>query len=408
MRAVQFTLFCLFLASQAAYASLEYNLTPGVTPVSHDIYKLHMTVFWVCVAIGTVVFSVMIYSMIYHRKSRGAKAAHFHEHFWLEIIWTIIPFFILVSLAIPGTRVLINMQDESKPDLTIKITGFQWKWKYEYIDSGISFFSNISTPFDERMGKAPKNPNYLREVDHPLVIPIHKKIRFLVTSNDVIHSWWVPDLGVKRDAVPGFINETWARVNRPGTYRGQCAELCGINHAFMPIVVIALSQKGFDDWVTQQKGGAPVATNVTVTPTAGTTPTTAPTTTPQSAAVSTTPTSSAPAAKLTLDEQMKHGEQIFLGTCAACHKPDGTGSPPVFPALKGDPVTTGKPITKHIDTVLFGRPGTAMQAFKDQFSDDDLSAVITYERNAWGNNTGDVVQPNDIKKERATGSAPPA
>lgn len=503
MRATQFTLFSLLSASCEMGYPLEFNLPQGVTTVSRDIYGLHMTVLWVCVIIGIIVFGSIIYSIIYHRKSKGAKAAHFHEHLWLEITWTLVPFFILVGLAIPGTRVLINMNDEAKPDLTIKITGYQWKWKYEYLDKGVSFFSNLSTPFDEMSGIKPKNPNYLREVDHPLVVPIHKKIRFLVTSNDVIHAWWVPELGVKRDAVPGFINETWARVNRPGTYRGQCAELCGINHALMPIVVSALSEQGFENWLNEQKTATQLTTVASATPAAATAPTTqappltqaqptpltsgevaveaaeaaaegakataeaaeaisktspvtkaaeaaasgaaatakavkdavekfegttitqptlttttkppiqktqpgtpkSPTTptTPTAPSTPTTPSTSTPTAaaptatpKKSLADLMKQGEQVFLGTCAVCHQSTGEGLPPTYPALKGSKIVTG-PLPTHLDRVLNGKPGTAMQAFRDQFSVDDLAAVITYERNAWGNNTGDAVQPDQVK-----------
>jgi cytochrome c oxidase subunit 2 len=379
----QFTLFYLLLTSSAAYANESYfNLTQGVSPLSHDIYNLHMTIFWICVAIGIVVFGVMIYSIIFHRQSKGAKAAHFHEHLWLEITWTIIPVLILISMAIPATRVLIHMHDFSEPDLSIKVTGYQWRWRYEYLDLGIKFFSNNATPYQQMHGNAKKDKDYLREVDHPLVLPIHKKIRFLITSNDVIHGWWVPDLGVKQDTIPGFINAAWTRINRPGIYRGQCSKLCGLNHGFMPIVVVALPQKDFDNWVAEQKGlppptiaPSPVATPQTTTPTA-----------PAAAVVT---------KKWTLPELMKKGEEVYLNMCATCHKPDGSGAPPVFPAMKGSKIALGS-VKNHIDIVLNGKPGTAMQAFKDQYSDEELAAVITYERNAFGNNTNTLVQPADI------------
>lgn len=229
------------------------NMTPGVTPMSRSIYDLHMTVFWICVAIGVVVFGVMIYSIIRHRKSAGYQAAKFHEHTWLEITWAIIPFIILVIMAVPATKTLIQMNDDSDSTVTIKITGYQWKWNYEYLDQGIKFFSNLSTSQDELNNLVPKNKWYLLEVDHPLVVPIDEKIRFLVTSNDVVHSWWVPALGVKRDALPGFINEAWTKIEKPGIYRGQCAELCGTNHGFMPIVVVAVTQPEFAAWVKQQQ-----------------------------------------------------------------------------------------------------------------------------------------------------------
>ncbi len=386
-QAAHCTLISLFFASSAAFADFQLNLTEGVTPVSHDIYGLHMTIFWICVVIGIIVFGVMLYSIIYHRKAPGKKPAHFHSHLWLEITWTIIPFFILVAMAIPAIKVLTHMHDVNQPDLSIKITGYQWKWRYEYLNLGINFFSNIATPYDQIHGNAKKGPDYLREVDHPLVVPIHKKIRFLITSNDVIHGWWVTDLGVKQDAIPGYINENWARINRPGIYRGQCSKLCGLNHAYMPIVVIALPEKDFNNWVALQKNGN-VAPPVISTPKPDVSKT-----------VIQTPQTTSPAKQTTLAESMKHGEQVYLGMCATCHKPDGSGTPPVFPALKGSPVATG-PVEKHIDTVLNGRPGTAMQAFKEQYSDEELAAVITYERNAFGNNMGTVVQPGDIAVAR--------
>lgn len=407
MRARHCTLLSLFLASSATRADWVLNLTPGVTPTSHDIYDLHMTIFWICVAIGVVVFGVMFYAIVHHRKSKGVKAAQFHEHLWVEITWSIIPFIILILMAIPATKVLIHMRDTTKADVTIKITGFQWKWQYEYLDNDIRFFSNSTTPFEQIHNKAPKDANYLRTVDHPLVVPIHKKIRFLVTSNDVIHSWWVPDLGTKQDAIPGYINEAWTRINRPGTYHGQCAELCGINHAYMPIVVIAMAEKDYANWVAEQKGG--VVTPATPVPTVPTKPATEtlakPAVPTPAAAVAAVPPVASPTQKLTKEQQMQLGEKIFNGTCAVCHQANGEGMPPVYPSLKGSKIAIG-PLPIHLNRVIFGKAGTAMQAFKDQFSDEELAAVITYERNSWGNNTGDTVQPDDIKTEKAKGPLP--
>lgn len=365
---------------------MSLNMTPGVTPVSRDIYDLHMTIFWICVVIGVIVFSFLFYAIINHRKSKGVTPAQFHEHRWIELTWTIVPFLILVIMAIPATLVLHRISDTSKPDLTIKITAYQWKWRYEYLDQGISFFSNIATPYQQIHNLIPKDQNYLRTVDHPLVLPMHKKIRFLITSNDVIHSWWVPDFGIKRDAVPGFINESWARINRAGTYHGQCAELCGINHAYMPIVVTVLGEKDFSDWMSNQKN--PTAT----TPSAPTSSITTP---------STTTTPAAPAAALTLDQLMQKGEKVYMSLCVVCHQPNGQGMPPTFPAIKQSKIAIG-PREPHIHIVMNGKPGTAMQAFKDQLSDEDLAAVITYERNAFGNNTKDLIQPNEIKKARSS------
>ncbi|OGT38214.1 MAG: cytochrome c oxidase subunit II [Gammaproteobacteria bacterium RIFCSPHIGHO2_12_FULL_38_14] len=368
MRSVQSTLVALFTASSAAYAETTLNLTQGVSPISHDVYQLHMIIFLICVVIGLIVFGAMFYSIIFHRHSKGVKPAEFHSHTILEIGWTIVPAIILVLMAIPATKVLLNMNNNEKEEITIKITGYQWKWRYEYLEDGVSFFSNLSTPRDQMDNKAPKSPNYLREVDNPLVVPIHKKIRFLITSNDVNHSWWVPDLAVKRDAIAGFINEGWTKIDKAGTYRGQCAELCGINHAFMPIVVVATTEQGYKDWVAQQKGEAQQG--------------------------------SADVNKAwTMDELMKKGEQIYSRICAACHQPGGTGLPPTFPALKGSKVATG-PIPNHVNTVFNGVSGTAMQAFKSQLSDVELASVITYERNAFGNNTGTMVQPIQIKAFR--------
>lgn len=363
-----------------AFAAYELNMTPGVTPISQDIFNLHMTIFWICVAIGVVVFGVMFYSLYAHRKSRGYKAATFHGNTRIEIFWAVIPFIILVIMAIPATTVLIDMEDSSKADVNIKVTGYQWKWQYEYLDEGISFYSNLSTPMDQLKNKAPKGEWYLLEVDKPLVVPIHKKIRFLVTANDVIHAWWVPALGIKRDAIPGFIHEAWARIEKPGIYRGVCAELCGLNHAYMPIVVDARTPEDYEKWVKEQMATAQ-----------------------QAAATSKADLNR----QYTLQELMPRGEKIFNTTCAACHKADGMGMPPAFPPLKGSKIATG-PIKDNIDIVLNGKPGTAMMAFAPQYNNTELASVITYVRNAWGNadktahgaNAGGVVQPNEIEAAR--------
>lgn len=362
----------LAIIAWPAAAAWHLNMPRGVTPTSKDIYDLHMTIFWICVAIGVVVFSVMIYALIYHRKSRGAVASKFHEHPGLEIIWAVIPFVILVIMAIPATRVLIAMDDTADADVTVKITGYQWKWQYEYLDQGISFFSILSTPPDQYQlhGNGKFDKWYLLEVDNKLVLPVNRKIRFLVTANDVIHSWWVPDLGVKRDALPGFIGEAWARIDKPGIYRGQCAELCGNGHGYMPIVVEAVSEAKFDQWVAKKLAAKRKA-------------------------------EAAEVRQWTKGELMQLGKATYDKVCAVCHKVDGTGQPPTFPPIKASSVSVGKPISRHIDMVLNGVKGSAMQAFKDQLNDDELAAVITYERNAFGNNTGDLVQPATVKDQRA-------
>ena len=359
--------FALSLVSTLAAAEYGLNFPTPVTAIAQEVYSLHMLIMMVCVGIGIVVFGAMFWSIVMHRKSRGAKAAKFHESTTIEIIWTAIPFLILVGMAIPSTATLIKMDDTKNAELVIKVTGYQWKWKYEYPDQDISFFSNLSTPRDQIDNKAAKGKDYLLEVDNAVVIPTGKKVRFLVTANDVIHAWWVPQLAVKKDAIPGFINETWTRVDEPGTFRGQCAELCGKDHGFMPIVVQAVSDDEFKKWVSVKKAEM-VA-------------------------------SAADVGKVwTKADLMERGEKVYA-QCAACHGVAGAGIPGVFPALKGGKITTG-PVNGHIGMVLKGKPGTAMQAFAGQLNDADIAAVVTYERNAFGNNTGDVVQPSAVKALR--------
>lgn len=243
----------LLLVSGQVVANRSINMPVGVTDVSHKVYNLHMTIFWICVAIGIVVFGVMLYAIIFHRKAAGHQPAKFHDNTKLEIVWTIIPFIILGAIAFPATKTLLHMDDVADADLTVKVTGYMWRWHYEYLGTGVDFMSDLSTPYESIIHRAVINKDYLREVDNPLVVPINKKIRFLMTANDVIHSWWVPELAVKKDAIPGFINETWTRINQAGSYTGQCAELCGARHAFMPIVVQAVSEQEFDKWLATQQ-----------------------------------------------------------------------------------------------------------------------------------------------------------
>ncbi|KXS53302.1 MAG: cytochrome c oxidase subunit II [Marinobacter sp. T13-3] len=345
-------------------AEWTINMSPGVTESSNQIFDLHMTILGICVAIGVVVFGVMFWSIIAHRKSRGHKPANFHENTVVEILWTIIPFAILVAMAIPATATLIDMYDASDAGVDIKVTGYQWRWQYEYVDEEFSFFSNLTTPTDQIQNRQAKDKNYLLEVDNPVKVPVGEKVRFLLTSNDVIHSWWVPALGVKKDAIPGFINEAWARIDEPGIYRGQCTELCGKGHGFMPIVVEAVPQEEYQTWVADQRAAAERERELTQK-------------------------------DWTRDELMERGESVYNTVCAACHQPDGSGSPPAFPALRGSAIATGD-INAHTDIVVNGVSGTAMQAFGEQLSEVELAAVITYERNAWGNDTGDMVSPKEI------------
>lgn len=365
---VLLTLLCVSLLSPGAQADMPLNMTQGVTEISGKVYHLHMIILYICCAIGLVVFGVMIYAMINHRKSKGAVASQFHESTKVEIAWTLIPFLILILMAIPATKTLIAMEDPSDADLTVKITGSQWKWHYSYFGEDIDFFSILATPRSQIEGQEAKGEHYLLEVDKPLVLPINRKVRFLMTSDDVIHSWWVPAFAVKKDANPGFINEAWTRVDKPGIYRGQCAELCGKDHGFMPIVVQVLAEEEFDAWIAEQKQAAATAAEEA------------------QAALSET---------MSHDEAMALGEQIYMARCAACHQPNGAGLQGVFPGLKGSAIAIG-PIAAHLDIVIHGKTGTAMQAFGKQITAKELAAVVTYERNAWGNNTGDTVQAADV------------
>lgn len=359
----------LMTLSTNLQAAWELNMTQGVTQISRDTYDLHMQILWWCVAIGVVVFGVMLWSIINHRKSKGAVAASFHESTKVEILWTVIPFIILILMAIPATRVLTEAYDSSESDLDIQVTGYQWRWEYRYLredanEEEVSFYSILSTPRDQINNDLPKEEHYLLEVDKPLVIPVNKKVRFLVTSNDVIHAWWMPAFAVKKDAIPGFINEAWAIVEEPGIYRGQCAELCGLDHGFMPIVVHAVPQDEYDAWYAGQQ---------------------------QAAAA----TRAAANNVVTLSAALEQGEEIYNRICIACHQANGTGLPPAFPALAGSAVANGD-VEANIRLVINGVPGTAMAAYGRQLNTVELSAIITYIRNSFGNSTGDLVQPADV------------
>lgn len=370
MRLVKLSLWLLLSFPFLAVGTSQYNLPVGVTDISRDVYELHMTIFYICCVIGLVVFAVMFWAIIHHRKSKGAVPAQFHESTKVEILWTAIPFVILIAMAVPATKTLIAMEDTTKADLTIKVTGSQWKWHYEYLDHDVSFYSVLSTPREQITNQNEKTETYLLDVDKPLIIPKGKKVRFLMTSDDVIHSWWVPEFAVKKDANPGFINEAWTRVNEVGIYRGQCAELCGKDHGFMPIVVEVKEANEFEQWLANaqlEKAQAAAA---------------------EKASLSVT---------LSEDELMTLGEQVYMANCAACHQPSGMGLPGVFPALKDSPIAIGD-IKAHIDIVVHGKPATAMQGYSKMLSLKELAAVVTYERNAWGNNTGDLVQPSDIQE----------
>ncbi|GBF29982.1 cytochrome c oxidase subunit 2 [bacterium MnTg03] len=353
----------------AADAEYVLNMTRGVTPISRDLYSLHMIVLWVCVVIAIVVFGVMIWSIIYHRKSRGAVAANFHENAQVEVFWTVGPLVILIAIAIPATATLIDLEDaKTNADINLQVTGIQWKWKYNYIDEDLVFISTLAQSSRDVIKDPTGHENYLLEVDQPIVLPINKKIRFLFHSDDVLHAWWVPAFAVKQDVIPGFINDSWAVIEKTGTYRGQCAELCGKDHGFMPIVVEAVTQGEYEQWLVDKKAEA--------------------------AAIAESADK-----EWSMQDLLAQGETVYKSNCAACHGPTGAGIPGVFPALSNSPVATGDP-AGHINIVMNGKAGTAMAAYKSQLSDVDLAAVITFERNSFGNSVGDMVQPSAIKNSR--------
>ena len=358
--------FLILPASLLGEAS-DYNMPVGVTEVSKEIFDLHMLIFWVCVWIGVVVFGIMFWSLWKYRKSKGAVAADFDDHFWLEIGWTVVATLILVVIAIPSTKVMVTAYDDAEGEINIMVTGHQWKWHYKYLEDGISFFSNLSTDQEQINNQIPKGEFYLREVDEPLVIPINTRIRFLITGNDVIHSWWVPDFAVKQDAVPGFINTAWTNVPETGIYRGACTELCGIKHAFMPVVVRAVEQAEYDAWVAEKIVLAEQEKMLT-------------------------------SKEWTKAELVERGESFYLTNCVACHQVNGKGIPPVFPTLDGSQIVLND-TQRQIEILMEGVQGSAMAAFGSQYSEVDIAAVITYTRQAWSNGkNGDsaIVTPQDI------------
>jgi cytochrome c oxidase subunit 2 len=363
--AVTAGIFIPMLFMSAANAEYKLNLTEGVTPISQDLYGLHMLVFWICVVIAALVFGIMAWSIFYHRKSRGAKASNFHESTTVEIIWTIAPLLILIAVAVPATSTLLDLEDATTDaDINLQVTGIQWKWKYNFIDEDVEFISSLAQSSRDVVKDPLANANYLLEVDEPLVLPINKKIRFLFHSNDVIHAWFVPALAVKQDAIPGFVNDSWALIEKVGTYRGQCAELCGKEHGFMPIVVEAVTQVDYEKWLEAKK-------------------------------VEALAVAAAAEEKWSMEDLIAKGETVYKVNCSGCHGVTGAGIPGVFPAMTGSDIVLGD-IADHIDIIVNGKAGTAMAAFKSQLSDVDIAAVVTFERNALGNSVGDMVQPSAI------------
>ena len=399
------TAFVLSAVSTNALADYTLNMTRGVSELSGEIYELHMLIFWVCVVIAVVVFGAMIWSIIFHRRSKNPEPASFHHNTTVEVVWTVIPFVILILMAWPAASTLLKIEDFRKSDITIKVTGMQWKWQYDYIDDGFRFYSSLDADSNRiRQLDSGEDPfskeNYLLDVDNRMVVPVDKKVRLLLTSADVIHAWWVPDFARKRDAVPGFINEIWFRVKEPGVYRGQCAELCGYDHGFMPIVVEAMAQEDYDKWVAEQqeKFGVDTASLGMMDAAASEAPaaeTAGEASAPGDQAADVAPT------EWSMDVAMSQGEQVYNANCVSCHMANGEGmSAAGFPALKGSAMATGD-VAAHIDMVVHGsEQNAAMAAFGNMLSDEEIAAVVTYERNAWGNDTGDLVSPSDIKAAR--------
>jgi cytochrome c oxidase subunit II len=346
----------------------EINLQPPVTKIAEELYNLHTAMLILCTVIFVGVFGVMFYSVFAHRKSKGYKAANFHESTTVEIIWTVVPFIIVVLMALPATKAVVAMKDTSNADLTIKVTGYQWKWGYDYVKGpgeGISFLSTLSTPRAEVNGQAPITDTYLQEVDNPLVVPVNKKIRIITTADDVVHSWYVPAFGVKQDAIPGFVRDTWFKAEKIGTYRGFCTELCGKEHAFMPVVVNVVSDEDYAKWVDDEKKKLAAGADD-------------------------------PNRTYTLTELSERGAKVYAANCAVCHQPTGKGAGQ-FPALDGSKIANG-PIAQHVSIVLHGKG--AMPSWAPTLNDVEIASVITFERNSWGNHTGDILQPKQVADAR--------
>ena len=345
---------------------LALNMTRGATDISNEVFELHMLIFWICVAIGVVVFGVMFYSMYAHTKKKNPVAATFHENHKVEIAWTIIPLLILIAMAIPASKTLVKIYDDEAGDLNIQVTGYQWKWQYNYLEDDVSFFSNLSTDMDEINNLVPKGENYLQEVDEMVLIPVGKKVRFLITANDVIHSWWMPAFAIKQDAIPGFVNTAWTKVDKPGIYRGKCTELCGKNHGFMPIVVKVVEQSEYDEWVSGKRQAAMKMAELTTK-------------------------------DWTAEELVARGESVYAVNCVACHQTNGQGIPGIFPALAGSDIVLNDK-ERNIEILMEGVQGAAMNSFS-YLSEVELAAVITYTRQSWGNENngdGEIVIPKDI------------
>ena len=361
-------LFMLSLYPSKVFSDWDaLNMREGVTQVSRDVFELHMLIFYICVAIGAVVFSVMFYSLFRYTKKRNPNPSTFHESTKLEVAWTVVPFLILIAMAVPASKTLTEIYDDEEGEINIQVVGYQWKWEYKYLEDDINFFSNLSTDQDEIYNLVPKGENYLLEVDEPLIIPVDTRVRFLITANDVIHSWWVPDFAIKQDAIPGFINTAWTRAEETGIYRGNCTELCGKNHGFMPVVVKVVEKDEYNDWVLAKKEEAIKLAELTEK-------------------------------EWSLAELTQRGEGVYQKNCVACHQMNGEGLPPIFPALAGSDIVMFDK-DRNVEILMEGVQGAAMQSFANQLSEVDMAAVITYTRQAWGNaenGDGEYVVPSDI------------
>ena len=361
-------LFMLSLYPSKVFSDWDaLNMREGVTQVSRDVFELHMLIFYICVAIGAVVFSVMFYSLFRYTKKRNPNPSTFHESTKLEVAWTVVPFLILIAMAVPASKTLTEIYDDEEGEINIQVVGYQWKWEYKYLEDDINFFSNLSTDQDEIYNLVPKGENYLLEVDEPLIIPVDTRVRFLITANDVIHSWWVPDFAIKQDAIPGFINTAWTRAEETGIYRGNCTELCGKNHGFMPVVVKVVEKDEYSNWVLSKKEEAIKLAELTEK-------------------------------EWSLAELTQRGEGVYQKNCVACHQMNGEGLPPIFPALAGSDIVMFDK-DRNVEILMEGVQGAAMQSFANQLSEVDMAAVITYTRQAWGNaenGDGEYVVPSDI------------
>ncbi|EGI76840.1 cytochrome c oxidase subunit II [Hylemonella gracilis] len=349
----------------------QLNLGPAATKIAAEQQWLHWMMLIICTVIFLGVFGVMFYSIYKHRKSKGAKSADFHESVGVEIAWTVVPFIIVILMALPATKAVVAQKDTSNADLTIKVTGYQWKWGYDYLKGegeGLGFVSTLDVSHRQmsESGNPPPTDNYLLKVDKPLIVPVDKKVRIITTANDVIHSFMVPAFGIKQDAIPGFVRDTWFRAEKTGDFYGQCAELCGKEHAYMPIHVKVVSAEDYTKWVDAEKKAMAAKADD-------------------------------PNKVWVLNDLVARGEKVYTANCAVCHQANGKGAGP-FKPLDASPIVLDADKSKQLAIVLGGKG--AMPSWKSSLSDTEIAAVVTYTKNAWSNKTGFLVQPSDVKAAR--------